>query len=76
MSRQASRQVTTFDLRRERLNLGLSRAKLAEKIGVTERVLILAETGSTPRPENARKIADYFGFRVTDLWPPAERAAA
>lgn len=76
MSRQASRQVTNFDLRRERLNQGLSRAKLAKRIGVTERVLILAETGSTPRPENARKIANFFGFQVTDLWPPEEKVAA
>lgn len=76
MSRQAPRQETNFDLRVERLNRGLSRARLAEQIGVTERVIGLAERGARPRPANAFKIAAYFGRTVTELWPPTEGAAA
>jgi DNA-binding XRE family transcriptional regulator len=55
----------------------MSRAQMAELIGVSDRVLEEAEHGSRPRPENALKIATYFGHRVTDLWPvePLEPAA-
>lgn len=50
----------------------MSQVQIAEAIGITQRVWLLAENGSTPRPENAKRIADYFGVEVTDLWPPIE----
>lgn len=49
--------------------------QLAQEIGVTERIIGHAENGAKPRPENARKIAEYFGYRATELWPTEDRAA-
>lgn len=69
------RPITTF-LAEERLNAGKSRAALAKEIGVSERVLRLAELGVTPRPSNALKIASYFDRTVVDMWPPEKNGAA
>lgn len=63
-------QLAPVDLRTARLDRGMSLAQMAREIGVTERVLGAAENGAVPRPSNALKIATYFGFRVTDQWPP------
>jgi transcriptional regulator with XRE-family HTH domain len=65
------------DLRAERLNRGKSVREFAAQLGVTERVLKAAEAGATPRPANALKIADFFGLKVTQMWPDLlEREAA
>ncbi len=69
------RPITSF-LQEERLNAGKSRAALAREIGVSERVLRLAEIGVTPRPANALKIADYYGRTVVDMWPPEQNGEA
>lgn len=29
-----------------------------------------------PRPDSAKKIADFYGHRVTDIWPLDTRKAA
>ena len=61
----------------ERLNRGLSRRQLADELGVSPRVIEYAEQGGRPHPRNAKKIADFFDCRVTDIWPlaPEETAA-
>lgn len=59
----------TVDLRVERLRRGKSIAQMAEEIGVTPRVLLAAERGARPHPQNALKIADAFGVDVLDQWP-------
>lgn len=64
------------DLEAARLNRGMSREQLASAIGVTPRVIRYVEEGGRPRPWNAKKIADFFGSSVTDLWPLEERTAA
>lgn len=68
------------NLRAERLRRGLSAARAAEQIGVSEDVLLWAETtGRRPNPENAHKIAVFFGVDVLVQWPlpdPEPKAAA
>lgn len=70
-----ARPITAF-LLEERLNAGKSRARLAKEIGVSERVLRLAEIGVTPRPANALKIATYYDRTVVDMWPPEQNGEA
>lgn len=70
-----------IDLRSERLNRGLSVRDAAGRIGVEPQTLSRAESGgSRPHPGNALKIAEFYGCRVTDLWPvepePDSKAAA
>lgn len=67
-----------INLRAERMNRGLSAAVAAGEMGIEKQTLLNAETGTSPRPENAKKIADFYGYRVTDIWPitePSEAAA-
>lgn len=64
------------NLRAERLNRGLSVADAAEQIGVQKNILLNAENGSTPYPANAFKIASFYGYRVTDVWPVEESTGA
>ena len=58
-----------MNLEAARLNLGLTRIAAAKKVGVSERVLRYAESGGRPGPANAKKIADFYGVRVTDIFP-------
>jgi transcriptional regulator with XRE-family HTH domain len=52
-----------------RFNAGKSQRGLAREVGVSVEVIKYAERGGRPRPQNMKAIADYFGVRVTDLWP-------
>ena len=66
-----------IDLTAERLNRGLSLTAAADAIDVPLNVLSRAETGEgKPHPANAKAIADFYGFRVTDIWPLPEKASA
>lgn len=70
--------MSAVNLRAERVNRGLSLADAEEEIGVPKHVLQGAENGSSPRPATALKIAQFYGYKVTDIWPvdePAEAAA-
>lgn len=60
----------------ERLNLGLSVPDAAVAIGVARGTLVKAERGEMPHPAQAKLIADFFGVKVTDIWPVADRTAA
>jgi transcriptional regulator with XRE-family HTH domain len=69
------------NLRAARLNRGLSVREAAKEIGVKPSTLRRAEHGDGVHPGTAKKIADYYGVRVTDIWPlpdpdPDERVAA
>jgi transcriptional regulator with XRE-family HTH domain len=60
------------ELRAERRNLGLSIEVAARRMGVGTMTLWRAEKGITrPHPDTGKRIADYYGRRVTDLWPEA-----
>jgi transcriptional regulator with XRE-family HTH domain len=57
------------NLKAERLNRGLTTRQAAAAMGVTQAILMRAEDGLGVRPAHAKKIADYFEVRVTDIWP-------
>jgi transcriptional regulator with XRE-family HTH domain len=60
----------------ERLNRGLSTREAAKEIGISQAVLLRAERGEGVRPRHAKRIADFYEVKVTDIWPlPAEEAA-
>ena len=66
----------SFDIKAARLNAGKSLRGLAAEADVPEQSIRRLESGQGVTPENAKKIADYFGIKVTDLPTFAERVAA
>lgn len=65
-----------IDLLELRLNRGLSSRDAAAEIGVSQATLLNVENGKRPKAvRDAKAIADFYGYRVTDIWP-IERAAA
>lgn len=66
-----------ISLKAERLNRGLSIRQAAQEIGVTAPTLNRAESGEGGiHPGNAFKIASFYGYQVTQIWPVEEEAAA
>lgn len=67
-----------LNLRAERLRRGLSAAALARELGISADVVLYAERDPNrrPAPENALKIATFFGVDVLDQWPLEDRNAA
>lgn len=60
----------SVDIRAERINRGLGIAEAAKRMGVHVSILGRAESGENkPHPRNAFKIATFYGYRVTDVWP-------
>jgi transcriptional regulator with XRE-family HTH domain len=67
----------SVDLKAERLNRGLSLDALAAETGVPKSTLARAENGGPqPTASNAFAIADFYGFKVTEIWPLPEKASA
>lgn len=64
-----------FDLRRARLNAGLSIRGLARETGVHEQIIRRLEAGEPARPESIKPIADHFGVKVLDIAPELMDAA-
>lgn len=66
------------NVRHHRLNVrGLSVKAFAAEVGVTEDVIRnLEETGNRPQPQNAVKVARYFGTTTEEMWPAEKVAAA
>lgn len=67
--------MNDFNLRAERLNAGKSIRGLAKHLDVPEQSIRRLEAGFGINPETAKKIADYFGIKVTDLPAFAEMVA-
>lgn len=65
-----------MNLLEERLNRGLSPAAAAADIGISRGTLRRAESGERPQVAVAKKIADFYGVQVTDIWPVEDRSAA
>jgi transcriptional regulator with XRE-family HTH domain len=64
-----------IDLTAERLNRGLSLTAAADAMGVPMNVLSRAERREgLPHPVNAKQIADFYGYKVTDIWPVTAEA--
>ncbi|MHB1950193.1 MAG: helix-turn-helix transcriptional regulator [Acidiferrobacteraceae bacterium] len=53
----------------ERVNRGLSQSDAAAEIGVSRGTLDRAERGLRIQTARAKRIADFYGVKVTDLWP-------
>lgn len=66
--------MSTFGLAEARLNKGLSVRACARDIGIHEASLRSLENGGSVHPATAKKVADYFGVRVTDIMPVREAA--
>jgi len=62
-------------LKEARINRGLSLAAAAVEIGVARATLAATEDGHVPSPDVAKRIADFYEQRVTDIWPVQEKAA-
>lgn len=67
--------MSVIDLKAERLNRGLSLNALSAEVGLPKSTLARIEGGIPPRPETAKKIADFYGVKVTDIWPTEKEAA-
>lgn len=65
-----------MNIEAERLNRGLSVSDAATTIGVARGTLLKAERGEVVWPPLAKRIADFYGVRVTDIWPVEDRSAA
>lgn len=65
-----------FDLRAARQNRGLTLREAAQQTGVEFTALQRAERGSRPYPATAKQIADFYGVKVTDIWPVEVRQEA
>lgn len=56
-----------IDLTAARLNKGHSIRSLAEELDVHQHAIRRLEAGGSVHPATAKKVADYFGVKVTDL---------
>ena len=54
-------------IEKKRTELGLTRRQLAEKVGVTERVIYYYESGREPRASILKQIAKVLKCRMEDL---------
>jgi transcriptional regulator with XRE-family HTH domain len=69
-TREAQRSpLTPPEIKAERLNRGYSLRDLAQEIHVPEKSIRRLENGLGVNPSNAKKIADFYGVKVTDLMP-------
>lgn len=57
-----------------RLNRGLSLTQAASDIGIARRTLERAELGIGIHPASAKKVADYYGLTVMQIWPVKDAA--
>jgi plasmid maintenance system antidote protein VapI len=64
-----------IDLTTERLNRGHSIRSLADHLGIHQHAIRRLEAGEGVHPATAKKIADYYGCKVTDLLPATDVAA-
>ncbi len=67
--------MTSAEIRAGYINEGYSRRSFAEHIDVPEGTIRRLESGLAIHPENAKKVADFLGVRVTDLMPLEDVAA-
>lgn len=69
--------MSDVNIRAERINRGLTIKQAADAMGLRDfKALARAESGSRPHPLNALKIASFYGYQVTDVWPLDREPAA
>lgn len=59
----------SIDLAAERLNKGHSIRSLSDELNVHQHAIRRLEAGGSVHPATAKKIADYYGVKVTDIMP-------
>lgn len=73
----ASKKQTGLQLRRYRVNAGLTPEDLGHKVGLSGMTVRRLENGvGSPTVRTKFLIAKELGLDVTDIWPLRERAAA
>jgi transcriptional regulator with XRE-family HTH domain len=61
------------DIRSARRNRGLTLKHVADELEITKSALSLIERGlRVPMAPIAFKIASFYGYQVTDIWPEPE----
>ena len=57
------------DLTKERLEKGLSIRQAAAEMDIGAMTLQRAESGESVHPANAKTIAEFYGYKPTEIWP-------
>ena len=66
-----------IDLRLARFHRGLDLTCAAEQLGISASYLSLIERRkATPRAAIAKRVADFYGCTVAEIWPHLEPTAA
>ncbi len=68
--------TTTHRLAALRADAGYSVRGAAREMGLARGTLERAERGESIHPATAKLIADFYGVKVTDIWPVDDREAA
>ena len=61
---------------RSRLDLGLSIRQAAKAIPVDRRTLEKAERGQSLHPASAKRIAEFYGYKPSEIWPIGDEDGA
>lgn len=64
-----------FQVRTARINAGHTTRSLATELGMHPATLQRIEDGESAHPANVKKVADFFGVKVTDLLDTEDVAA-
>lgn len=72
----ASENPAPAGLAERRLARGIGVARAARLAGVHPNTLKAAEAGARPRIDAQKRIADFYGSTVLELWPEQQREAA
>ncbi len=66
-----------IDLRLARFHRGLDLACAADELGISASYLSLIERRkATPRASIAKKVADFYGHEVAEIWPDLASSTA
>jgi transcriptional regulator with XRE-family HTH domain len=68
--------LSEVNLKAARLERGLSVAEASAQIGVSPFQVRRSESGNMPRPAAALKIAKFYGYTVSQVWPEETQVAA
>jgi transcriptional regulator with XRE-family HTH domain len=58
-----------LSLTKLRFDAGLTPEELGDLCGLSGRQVRRIEEGTTPTPRIAKKLADHFGVKPSDIWP-------
>jgi transcriptional regulator with XRE-family HTH domain len=68
--------MAALSLAELRFNKGLTPEELGEECEVSGRTIRRLEDGGKPTASTAKKLADYFELRPSELWPLDDSKAA